>query len=91
MPNSGRPEQILTSTNLNVVKGFLVGDVVDEHDAHGATVVGGGDGAESLLAGSVPNLQLDLLSVHFDGADFEVDSYRRYERGVEGVLGESEG
>ena len=46
---------------------------IDEHDAHGAAVVGGGDGAKPLLARRVPYLQLDLLPVHLDRADLEVD------------------
>ena len=74
--------------NLDVVERLFVGDVVNEHDAHGPAVVGGGDGAESLLAGSVPNLKLDLLAVHLDGPNLEIDPYRRYERRIEGVFGE---
>ena len=38
----------------NVFKGLGICDVVDEHDAHGSTVVGGGDGVEALLTSSVP-------------------------------------
>ena len=77
--------------NLDVIERFLVGDIVDKHDAHGAAVVSGGDCAESLLAGSVPNLQLDLFAIHLDGPDLKVDPYRRYERRVKGVFGESGG
>ena len=33
---------------LDVVEALLVGDVVHQHDAHGAPVVGGGDGPTSL-------------------------------------------
>ena len=76
---------------FDVVERFLVGDIVDKHDAHGAAVVSGGDCAESLLAGSVPNLQLDLFAIHLDGPDLKVDPYRRYERRVKGVFGESGG
>lgn len=62
------------------VEGALVGHVVGQQDAHGAAVVGfvrrgtGGDGAEALLAGRVPDLQLDALGVELDGADLEVDA-----------------
>ena len=38
----------------NVFKSLGICDVVDEHDAHGSTVVGGGDGVEALLTSSVP-------------------------------------
>jgi hypothetical protein len=48
-------------------------DIVYEHDAHGAPVVGGGDGTKALLARRVPDLQLDLLPVQLDRPDLEVD------------------
>ena len=34
---------------LDVVKTLLVGNIVDEHDAHGPAVVGRGDGSEPFL------------------------------------------
>lgn len=36
------------------VEGTLVGDIVDEKDAHRAAVVGGRDRPETFLAGRVP-------------------------------------
>lgn len=39
---------------LHVVEAVHVGDIVDDADAMSAAVVGGGDGAEALLAGCVP-------------------------------------
>lgn len=44
---------------LDVGEGVGVGYVVDDNDAVCASVVGGGDGAESLLAGGVPLLFVD--------------------------------
>jgi len=41
-----------------------------------AAVVAAGDGAETLLARRVPDLQLDRLAVELDGADFKVDTNR---------------
>lgn len=38
----------------DVLKALGVADVVHQHDAHGASVVGGGDGMEPLLTGRVP-------------------------------------
>ncbi len=75
---------------LDVLETALGRDVVDEEDAHGAAVVGGGDGPKALLAGRVPNLELDALAVEVDDADLEVDPDRGDERVVEGVLGEAE-
>jgi len=59
---------------LDVVEGFLVGDVVDDDDAVGAAIVRGCDGAEALLARRVPDLQLYRFPVQFNGANFEVDA-----------------
>lgn len=38
----------------DVVEGIHIGDIVDDADAVGATVVGGCDGSETLLAGGIP-------------------------------------
>jgi hypothetical protein len=75
---------------LDVVKGFVVGDVVDDDDAVGAAVVRGGDGAEALLSGGVPNLELDCLAVELDGTNLEVDADGGDIRFRVGVVGESE-
>mmetsp|Transcript_8630 Transcript_8630/g.24220 ORF Transcript_8630/g.24220 Transcript_8630/m.24220 type:complete len:319 (-) Transcript_8630:1038-1994(-) len=75
---------------LDVVEGFVVGDVVDDDDAVGAAVVRGGDGAEALLAGGVPNLELDGLAVELDGADLKVDADGGDVGFRVGVVGESE-
>jgi hypothetical protein len=56
---------------LDVVKGLLVGDVVDDDDAVSAAIVAGRDGPESLLSGRIPDLQLNGLSVELDGADLQ--------------------
>ena len=45
---------------LDVVERIHVCDIVDDADAVGATVVGRGDGSETLLAGGIP-----LQSHHF--------------------------
>ena len=62
---------------LDVVKGLLFGAVVDQDYAHGAFVIGLGDGSESLLSSCVPNLKLYPLLVHIYGLDFEIYPYRK--------------
>ena len=62
---------------LDVVEALLVRDVVDEHDAHGAPVVGGRDGPEPLLPRRVPNLQFDFLPIQLDRPDLEVDACKK--------------
>lgn len=44
---------------FDVMEGLSFVDGVGEYDAHGASVVGLGDGLETFLAGSVPDLELD--------------------------------
>lgn len=39
---------------LNVVERVHIGDIVDDADAVGTSVVRAGDGSESFLAGSIP-------------------------------------
>lgn len=48
-PGVGAPD----SPVLHGGEGALVGHVVHQHEAHGPSVVGGGDGAVPLLAGRV--------------------------------------
>lgn len=52
----------------------LIGHIVDQENAHRATVVGGGDGSKTFLASCVPNLQFHSLSVQLDRTDLEVNS-----------------
>jgi len=56
------------------VETLLIGNIVDEQNAHGSSVVGGGDGSESFLTGGIPYLQLDALAVQLYRANLEVDA-----------------
>lgn len=47
----------------NGVERFFVCDIVNEEDALRASKIGGRDGAEALLPGRVPDLELDSLRV----------------------------
>lgn len=87
---------------LDGAEALSVGDVVGHDDSVSALVVAAGDGLEALLAGGVPNLELNGLSVDIDGPDFlqtwlareggtyEVDSDCGHEVVCEHVVGESE-
>lgn len=44
----------VTQPFADVFEALGVGDVVDQHDAHGSSVVGCGDGVEPFLARCVP-------------------------------------
>ena len=46
----------LTDPVTDGVEGTTIGNVVDEEDTLGTAEIGGCDGAETLLAGSVPDL-----------------------------------
>ena len=54
---------------LHVLVCEVLGDVVDEESAHSPPVVGGGDGAVSLLPRRVPDLGLDGLPVNLNTED----------------------
>lgn len=59
---------------LHVVEALHIGDIIDDSNAVGAAVVGGGDGAEALLASGIPDLHLNGLALDVEGANFEVDA-----------------
>ena len=68
------------------VEWVAVVDCVDHDDPHGTFVVCLRDGLEALLAGSVPDLQSDLLAVDFDCLDLKVDANCSQVRAHEVVL-----
>lgn len=72
----------------DVVKRPLIRNVVNKKNAHRATVIGCRDGAESLLAGRIPDLQLDALAIELDSTDLKIDADGRDEGRRERVLAE---
>lgn len=74
----------------DIAETLLVGNVIDEQNAHGASVVSGGDCPESLLSSGIPYLQLDTLAVELYGADLEVDANGGDERGSKRVFAEAQ-
>jgi len=59
---------------LHIVEGIGIRHVVNNNDTVGTTVVGRGDGSETLLSGSIPNLQFDSFCFQFNSANFEIDT-----------------
>jgi hypothetical protein len=55
---------------LNGTEALSVCDIVGNDNTVSALVVAAGDGLEALLAGGVPNLQLDGLAIDIDGPYF---------------------
>ena len=53
-----------------MLESLAVSSVIDNDDAMRAPVVAAGDGAEALLPGSVPDLQLDGFAIKLDRSDF---------------------
>ena len=72
------------------VEAPFICNVVDQQNAHSASVVGRGDGPETLLPGGIPYLQLHALAVELDGSDLEVDADCGDEGGGEGVFAEAQ-
>ena len=66
-PGSDQRQHFSTRTHARAfTQTYTPGDVVDEEGAGGAAVVAPGYGAEALLAGRVPDLQLDRLAAAVD-------------------------
>lgn len=59
----------------HVVETLAVSDVVCDYDPVGATIIGGGDGSETLLTGCVPDLQLYYLGIEVNSPDFLIRPY----------------
>lgn len=58
--------------SIDVGEGLCVGNVVDDDDSVGASIIAGCDGSEALLAGCVPNLKLHRLAVQVHCSNFKV-------------------
>mmetsp|Transcript_16219 Transcript_16219/g.41144 ORF Transcript_16219/g.41144 Transcript_16219/m.41144 type:complete len:211 (+) Transcript_16219:303-935(+) len=76
----------LANPVLDVLETAAVRHIVDQQDALRTPKVGGRDRAEALLAGGVPNLELDDLVTKVDRLDLEVDANSGDERGAERVV-----
>lgn len=76
----------LTDPIADTLKGSAIGNVIHEDDTLSTAEVGCRDGPEPLLAGRVPYLQFDPLSVDFNVFNFEINSNRRNKGGREGVV-----
>jgi hypothetical protein len=74
----------------NALKGAAVRHVVDQQNALRATKVRGGDCSETLLAGRVPDLKLDLGAFDIHILDLKVNANRRDKGGTERVVGVTE-
>lgn len=59
---------------MDTFERVLLRDVVDEKNSHGISIMCGGDGAETLLAGCVKELKLNSLAIKLYSAKFEVDT-----------------
>ncbi len=55
---------------LDSAEALAVGDVVSHDDTVSALIIAGSDGLETLLACSVPDLELNGLSVNLNGSNF---------------------
>ena len=81
---------VFLGRKLRTVETALIRDVVHEEDAHGASVVCGGDCPEAFLTCRVPYLQLHSLAVQLDGSDFKVDADGGDEGWGEGVFAKAQ-
>jgi len=55
---------------LDIIEGLIVGHIVNHDDTVGPSVVGRSDGAETLLSSSIPDLELDCLTIQLNSTNF---------------------
>ncbi len=58
----------------DIFKAEEVGEVKHQQDPLTASVVSTGDGPEPFLAGSVPDLELNIFVINLDGLESEIDA-----------------
>ena len=63
---------------LHIFITLPISHVVDNNHSMSASVISRSYGSKSLLASSVPNLQLYSFSFVFNCANFEINTYRVY-------------
>ena len=73
----------------NVLIGLVLADIVDKQRSYSATVVGRCNCAVSLLSSCIPDLRLNRLGIHLNGAGSKFDTDGRLGVKVELVAGES--
>lgn len=73
----------------DVLVGLVLADIVTKESADGATVVGRGNGAVTLLACGIPDLGLDSLRIDLDGTGGKLYTDGRFGIEVEFVASES--
>jgi hypothetical protein len=74
---------------VDILETEFVTDIINQKDAHRATVIGGGDGSETFLSGGVPDLQLDSLAIQLNRLDLEINTDSGDERRCELIITES--
>ncbi len=74
---------------MYVLESFGLGEVVDNDGPNGSSIIRIGNGSESLLSGSIPDLVFDGLIFEMDGLRGKLYSNCGFGIHGEGVLNES--
>lgn len=72
-----------------ILKRRFLDNIINQQCAHGAPIICRSDGAVAFLAGRVPDLGFDCLSVDLDGAGRELDADGGLAVEVEFIAGEA--
>jgi len=75
---------------VHTIERALIGNVVNQKNSHGASVICCCDRPESLLASRIPYLQLYPLAIQLDCPDLEVDANGCDEGGCERIFAEAQ-
>ena len=65
---------------------ITISDIISDDDTMSTLIITTSDGLEPLLTCSIPNLQLDGLSINVNSSNFEVDTNGWHEIIIENVI-----
>ena len=65
---------------------FSVRDIISDNNTVGTFIITTGDGLESLLTSSIPNLKFYCFAINIDSSNFEINTDCRHEVVIENII-----
>ena len=70
-------------------KGIGPSNVIDQDDTVSPSIIGRGQSSKAFLTGRIPNGQFDSFSIHINVFDLEINSNRRLNVIIKGIIRET--
>ena len=65
---------------------FSVRDIISDNNTVGTLIITTGDGLESLLSSSIPNLKFYCFAININSSNFEINTDCRHEVVIENII-----